>query len=67
MTLLERIQSWRIMRPVLALVERLRAIPIVNAFELTIRRFLDDGMPDRAASLAYYGLLSLLPSLMTRM
>lgn len=64
MTPLERIQSLRIMRPVLALVERLRAIPILNAFELAIRRFLADGMPDRAASLAYYGLLSLLPSLM---
>jgi membrane protein len=63
-TPLERVQSLRIMRPVLALVERLRAVPLVNAFELSVRRFLDDGMPDRAASLAYYGLLSLLPSLM---
>jgi membrane protein len=62
--LLERVQRWPIARRVVALVERLRAIPILNAFELAVRRFLDDGMPDRAASLAYYGLLSLLPSLM---
>jgi membrane protein len=46
------------------LVERLRAVPPLHAFELAARRFLADGMTDRAASLAYYGLLSLLPSLM---
>ena len=28
------------------------------------RRYLDDAMPDRAASLAYYGMLSLFPSLL---
>ncbi len=32
--------------------------------EATVRRFLADGMVDRGASLAYYGLLSLLPMLM---
>lgn len=45
-------------------VRRARAIPLVQSFELTTRRFLADGMTDRAASLAYYGLLSLLPTLM---
>ena len=45
-------------------VRRARAIPLVRSFELTARRFLADGMADRAASLAYYGLLSLLPTLM---
>jgi membrane protein len=45
-------------------VRRARAIPLVRSFELTARRFLADGMTDRAASLAYYGLLSLLPTLM---
>lgn len=45
-------------------VRRVRAIPLVRSFELAARRFLADGMTDRAASLAYYGLLSLLPSLM---
>lgn len=45
-------------------VRRARAIPLVRSFELAARRFLDDGMTDRAASLAYYGLLSLLPTLM---
>jgi membrane protein len=45
-------------------VRRVRAIPLVRSFELAARRFLDDGMPDRAASLAYYGLLSLMPTLM---
>ena len=47
-----------------ATVERLRRIAVVHVGELTVRRFLADGMVDRAASLAYYGLLSLLPTLM---
>lgn len=64
MTPLERLRASRLARPVLALVERLRAVPLLHSFELAARRFLADGMPDRAASLAYYGLLSLLPSLM---
>jgi len=54
----------KVPRPILATVERLRAVPLLNAFELAARRFLADGMTDRAASLAYYGMLSLLPSLM---
>lgn len=49
---------------VLARVERVRAIPLVAIVEATVRRFLADGMVDRGASLAYYGLLSLLPTLM---
>jgi membrane protein len=48
----------------LAAVERVRAIPLVEIVESTVRRFLADGMVDRGASLAYYGLLSLLPVLM---
>jgi membrane protein len=51
-------------RRVVALVDRVRAIALVNVVELTVRRFLADGMVDRGASLAYYGLLSLLPTLM---
>ena len=31
---------------------------------LALRRFFDDGMPERAASLAFYGLLSLIPILL---
>jgi membrane protein len=45
-------------------LDRLRDIPWVTLVELTVRRFLADGMADRGASLAYYGLLSLLPTLM---
>lgn len=62
--LLERLQRSRLARAGIAIGERLRAVPLLRAFELSARRFLADGMPDRAASLAYYGLLSLLPSLM---
>jgi membrane protein len=51
-------------RRVVALAERVRAIAVVHVLELTVRRFLADGMVDRGASLAYYGLLSLLPVLM---
>jgi len=47
-----------------ALVERVRAVTVVRVVELTVRRFVADGMVDRGASLAYYGLLSLLPVLM---
>lgn len=64
MSRLERLRELRLTRRAEATVERLRAIPLLNAFELATRRFLADGMVDRAASLAYYGLLSLLPSLM---
>jgi membrane protein len=46
------------------LAQRLRTRPLLHALELAGRRFLADGMVDRAASLGYYGLLSLLPSLM---
>jgi membrane protein len=49
---------------VLARVERVRAVPLIAIVEATVRRFLADGMVDRGASLAYYGLLSLLPTLM---
>jgi membrane protein len=61
---LERLLEGRLGRRALTLVEQARAVPILLAFELAVRRFLADGMVDRAASLAYYGLLSLLPSLM---
>jgi membrane protein len=47
-----------------AAVERVRAMTLVDIVESTVRRFLADGMVDRGASLAYYGLLSLLPTLM---
>lgn len=46
------------------MLDRLRDIAWVAVVELTVRRFLADGMVDRGASLAYYGLLSLLPTLM---
>jgi membrane protein len=49
---------------VVAIVDRVRRIVVVHIVELTVRRFLADGMVDRGASLAYYGLLSLLPTLM---
>lgn len=64
MTPLERLLALPGGRRAVALVERVRAISVVNIVELTVRRFLADGMVDRGASLAYYGLLSLLPVLM---
>lgn len=51
-------------RRAVATVDRLRAVALVAIVETTVRRFLGDGMVDRAASLAYYALLSLLPTLM---
>ncbi len=64
MTPLERLLELGATKRVLELSDRFRAIPLVNIVELTVRRFLADGMVDRGASLAYYGLLSLLPVLM---
>lgn len=46
------------------MLDRLRDIAWVSVAEQTVRRFLADGMVDRGASLAYYALLSLLPTLM---
>jgi len=63
-TPLERLLDMGATKRVLALSDRVRAVPLVNIVELTVRRFLADGMVDRGASLAYYGLLSLLPTLM---
>jgi membrane protein len=63
-SLLDRLLELPGARRVVALVDRLRAIALINVVELTVRRFLADGMVDRGASLAYYGLLSLLPTLM---
>jgi membrane protein len=63
-TPLERLLELGATQRVLALSDRVRAVPLVNIVELTVRRFLADGMVDRGASLAYYGLLSLLPTLM---
>ncbi|MDP9135307.1 MAG: YihY/virulence factor BrkB family protein [Actinomycetota bacterium] len=64
MTPLERLLALPGAQRAVALVDRLRAIALVHVVELTVRRFLADGMVDRGASLAYYGLLSLLPTLM---
>lgn len=64
MTPLERLARLPGGRAALRLAERVRAITVVHIVELTVRRFLADGMVDRGASLAYYGLLSLLPVLM---
>ncbi len=64
MTPLDRLLALPGGRRAVALAERTRAIPLVRTVELTVRRFLADGMVDRGASLAYYGLLSLLPVLM---
>ena len=61
---LERLLERPTARRLLAVAERARAIAPVQVVELTVRRFLADEMVDRAASLAYYGLLSLLPTLM---
>jgi membrane protein len=63
-TPLERLLKLPGGRGAVELVERVRAIAVVHVVELTVRRFLADGMVDRGASLAYYGLLSLLPVLM---
>lgn len=54
----------RLRRLLAAVAERVRTRPLLHTLELAGRRFLADGMVDRAASLGYYGLLSLLPSLM---
>ncbi len=64
MTPLDRLLALPGGRRALALAERIREVPLVRTVELTVRRFLADGMVDRGASLAYYGLLSLLPVLM---
>ena len=64
MTPLDRLLKLPGGRRAWALFERVRAITVVRVVELTVRRFLADGMVDRGASLAYYGLLSLLPVLM---
>lgn len=64
MTPLERLLKLPGGRRAWAFVERVRAITVVRIVELTVRRFIADGMVDRGASLAYYGLLSLLPVLM---
>jgi membrane protein len=63
-TPLERLLALPGAARVVARVERVRAIALVAIVEATVRRFLADGMVDRGASLAYYGLLSLLPTLM---
>lgn len=64
MSPLERLTALASTPRVIARVERVRAVPLVAIVEATVRRFLADGMVDRGASLAYYGLLSLLPTLM---
>ncbi len=64
MSPLDRLLALGATKRALALSDRVRAVPLVNIVELTVRRFLADGMVDRGASLAYYGLLSLLPTLM---
>ena len=64
MTALDRLLASRLGRRALAVGNRLRQLTWVAVAEQTVRRFLADGMVDRAASLAYYGLLSLLPILM---
>jgi membrane protein len=60
----ERLSELAATPHVMRQVERLRAITPIAVVERTVRRFLADGMVDRGASLAYYGLLSLLPTLM---
>lgn len=64
MSLLQRLLESGPGRRAQATADRVRAIPQVEIAERTVRRFLTDGMVDRGASLAYYGLLSLLPVLM---
>lgn len=64
MKLLDRLSELSATPRVLAVADRVRAVPLIAIVEATVRRFLADGMVDRGASLAYYGLLSLLPTLM---
>lgn len=64
MTPIERLLKLPGGRRAWELAERVRDVTVVRVVELTVRRFIADGMVDRGASLAYYGLLSLLPVLM---
>lgn len=64
MTPLQRLLDSSVGRRATATSDRVRKVTQVEIAERTVRRFLADGMVDRAASLAYYGLLSLLPVLM---
>ena len=64
MKALQRLLDSPLGRRATATSDWLRQITQVEIAEQTVRRFLADGMVDRAASLAYYGLLSLLPVLM---
>jgi membrane protein len=63
-SLVDRLLASGPARRALATSDRLRAWTPAAIVEATVRRFLADGMVDRGASLAYYGLLSLVPTLM---